>query len=53
MLEGYSSGVESVAFSLDGKVDVSGSDDETVRLWDAVQGAVQQPLKGLSSLLTQ
>jgi WD40 repeat protein len=48
-LEGHSSLVSSVAFSPDGKQVVSGSHDETVRLWDVVTGAALQTLKGHSS----
>jgi WD40 repeat protein len=38
--------VSSVAFSPDGKQVVSGSQDETVRLWDTVTGAALQTLEG-------
>ncbi|PVH70823.1 NACHT-domain-containing protein [Cadophora sp. DSE1049] len=48
-LEGHSSWVLSVAFSPDGKQIVSGSDDNTVRLWDATTGAALQTLKGHST----
>jgi uncharacterized delta-60 repeat protein len=47
-LEGHSSSVDSVAFSSDGKQVVSGSCDKTLRLWDAVTGAVLQTLEGHS-----
>jgi WD40 repeat protein len=46
-LEGYSDWVRSVAFSHD-DVWLAGSDDKTVKIWDAATGALQQTLKGYS-----
>jgi len=47
VLEGHTDRVNSVAFSKDGKHIVSGSDDQTIRVWDAETGeVVVGPLKG-------
>ena len=47
-LEGHSSDVMSVAFSPDGKRILSGSQDETLKLWDAETGQETLTLKGHS-----
>ena len=38
-LQGHSSSVKSVCFSSDGRQIVSGSEDHTVKIWDATSGA--------------
>ncbi|TFK62569.1 WD40 repeat-like protein, partial [Pluteus cervinus] len=53
VLEGHKSDVNSVAYSPDGRHVVSGSNDHTVRIWDASTGQqVGQPLQGHSRIVT-
>ena len=47
-LKGHSGWVRSVAFSPDGHVVASGSDDETIKLWDTKTGVELHTLKGHS-----
>ncbi|KAL3587909.1 hypothetical protein FPOAC2_13808 [Fusarium poae] len=45
-LEGHGSSVTSVVFSADGQRLASGSDDKTVKIWDAATGVCEQTLEG-------
>lgn len=46
--KGYSNSVNSVVISLDGKTMVSGSDDNTIKIWDMQNGESLNTLKGHS-----
>jgi WD40 repeat protein len=51
-LEGHTDEVNSVAFSSDGLLIVSGSDDKTVRIWNVLSGAVVHTLRGHTNWVT-
>jgi WD40 repeat protein len=46
LLSGHAGCVNSVGFSADGSKVVSGSDDKTVKIWNADSGEVIQTLSG-------
>jgi WD40 repeat protein len=52
ILEGHTGKVQSVAFSPDGSHIVSGSDDHTMRVWDAVSGALLHTSEGHTGWVT-
>ncbi|PTD03479.1 Vegetative incompatibility protein HET-E-1, partial [Fusarium culmorum] len=45
-LEGHTSSVNSVVFSKDGKLIASGSDDDTIKIWNVATGKEEQTLEG-------
>ena len=51
LLSGHADEVNSVAFSSDGRLLVSGSDDKTVKLWDVQTGGTIQTFSGHTNLV--
>ncbi|MGH9855001.1 MAG: WD40 repeat domain-containing protein, partial [Blastocatellia bacterium] len=49
---GHGGAVNDIAFSPDGKTLASGSDDETIRLWDAQTGELKRTLSGQGEEVT-
>ena len=48
---GHNASVSSVAISADGTKVISGSSDNTIKIWDAASGDVMQTLSGESDML--
>jgi RNA polymerase sigma factor (sigma-70 family) len=53
LFKGHTDGVLSMAFSPDSKTLASGSDDETIKLWEVATGKVQATLKGPTAAIEQ
>src|SRR5438270_138555 len=51
-LRGHSDRIGRIAWSPDGRVLASGSDDETIRLWDMQTGQLLRSLEGHSNMVT-
>jgi WD40 repeat protein len=51
-LSGHTSCVNSVAFSPDGRLLASGSDDDTIKLWEVASGSLVRTLSGHTSYVT-
>ena len=51
VLEGHGAEVQSIAYSPDGNWIASGSDDQTLRIWDANRGIQVAQLKGISGFV--
>ncbi len=49
---GHSGGVYAVAFSPDGRLIVSGSQDNTLKLWDTASGGLQRTIQGHLSIVS-
>ncbi|TAE28788.1 MAG: hypothetical protein EAZ92_07720 [Candidatus Kapaibacterium sp.] len=52
ILRGHVGTVRSVSFSPDGKLIVSGSEDKTVKIWDAATGTILRSLRGHGNSVT-